>query len=148
MAGSPITFETNNGTTVTGPIESIRDDSVFVTIYDRRVFMTNLGVTVVDTVNIYHSGYNYKDIKRVKLYNKKGSIRSKIDKLLITGGVGYFILNVANGAFFNDPITDKKNVRRLGISLGAVGAGILIKKFLGVNDYSRKKHRIVYVSLK
>jgi len=146
--GLPITFENTFGETISGPIESIRNDSVFVRIYDRRVFMTNLGVTIVDTITTYVSGFHYKEIKRVKLYEKKRFIRSKIDRLLIYGGAGYFILNIANGAFFDSPITDKKNLKRLGISLGAIGTGILIRKFFGINNYSRKKHKIVYVNMK
>ncbi|MBK5273037.1 MAG: hypothetical protein JJE22_18715 [Bacteroidia bacterium] len=147
-AGLPITFETQFGATVSGPIEDIRNDSLFVKIYDRRVYMTNLGITKLDTINIYISGFHYKDIKRIRIYEKKRFIRSKIHRLLIYGGAGYFILNIANGAFFDSPLTDKKNLRRLGISLGAIGTGILIRKFFGINNYSRKKHRIVYVNMK
>lgn len=148
IAGSPIIFETVYGTYVSGPIEAIKNDSVFVKIYDIRTFATNLGFAMVDTISTYIAGFHYKDIRKIRLFNKERFIRSKIDKLLIIGGAGYFILNVVNGAYFNEPITDKKNLRSLAISLGAVGTGLLINKFFKVSNFSTGKHKIVYVNMK
>jgi hypothetical protein len=148
IASSPIIFETKSGMYVNGIIKQIKNDSVFVTTYDIRIFQTNLGVTMVDTIARHIAGIHYKDILKIKVFRRHRFIRGKIDKLLMYGGAGYFGLNIINGSYFNQPITDKKNLRSLSISLGAFGAGLIINKFFPVNRFSRKRHKIVYISMR
>ena len=110
--------------------------------------MTTIGSYIFDTVATFLVGHHYKDISRIRLYGRSGSDGSTIGKMLVIGGAGYFLLNVINGAYFNDPITDKKNRKRLGISIGAAGAGLLLNKLTKGRNYSRKKDQILYIKIK
>jgi hypothetical protein len=62
-------------------------------------------------------------------------------------GAGYAALNLINGSLFNLPVTDKKNLKTLGISAGLFAAGFINNKFFPPNLFSRKKDKIVYISL-
>ena len=148
IQGSPIIFKTVYGSYVDGWINDIKEDSVFVKIYDVRRFTTNWGSMLLDTVNSSIVPFYYKEISTIKISNKRRFVQSKIDKLLVIGGAGYLLLNLANGGYLNESVTGKKNVQSLGIALGAIASGLLIKQFYKPDNFSRKKHRIVYVSMK
>ena len=145
--GSTILLETNDGGYVQGPINAIRNDSLFVTFYDIRRLPTIFGSFIRDTVSTIFIGLKKDDIKRVQLTNKSGFIQRTGAPLLMLGGASYFTVNVLNGAFFNYPITDSKNLRALGISAGAFGLGYLIRKLFTSDGFSKKSHQIIYVDL-
>lgn len=63
------------------------------------------------------------------------------------GGGGYLALNLLNGAVFRLPITDKKNLRTLGISGSALGVGYLLSKLLSSDGFTKKKHAVKYIDL-
>ena len=132
---------------IEGTIQNIRNDSLFIMVYDIRTVLTRLGVTVVDTVSRHVEGFHYSDIERIKVYNYRRFVRGKVDKLLMIGGAGYFGLNLVNGAYLQEPLTSRQNLQSLGISIGAFGLGWVIKKFFPVNRFSRRKHKIVYIKL-
>ena len=147
FAGSPIIFETKNGSYIDGRIKEIKNDSVFVTIYNTATFMTNLGVTIFDTVSVHLISVNYKDIESIKVFVRHRFVRGKIDKLLMYGGAGYFGLNVINKVISGESLTADNNLKKLGIAATAFGLGFIIKKYFFVNRFSRRKHKIVYVKL-
>ena len=147
VAGVPIELHTQNGTFVKGPIKAIRNDSLFVTVYVIRIVPTYMCVTVVDTAAVYLTGMHHRDIKNIRVFRRPRFLRGKIDRLLIIGGAGYFGLNVLNG-LGQGSLTEKENVQRLGIALGAAGLGFVIKKFFPVDRFSRKRHPIVYIPVK
>ncbi len=148
MTGTRIVFETFSAEYVNGPIEIMRNDSLFVMIYVARTYGTIWGTTITDTIRTYLAGFHYKDIKKIQLFSGRRPREPIIPKALIVGGAGYFVLNLANGAYFNSSITNKKNLKRLGISVGAVGAGLLINKLLKPKSFSGRKEKIEYVSMK
>ena len=146
-AGSPIIFETKQGIYIKGAIEAIKNDSVFIRTYNIQTVPTNLSVYMLDTVSKNIAGFHYKDILRIKVFKRLRFVRGKIDKLLMYGGAGYFGLNVINSAINHQSLTEKGNLKNLGISVAAFGLGFLIKKFFYVNRFSRKWHKIVYVNI-
>lgn len=147
--GSAIIFQLKSKDYVNGWIENIKNDSVFVRIYNRQAFMTPMGFSVFDTVRIYLKPFHYKDISRVKIYYRRRFIRSKIDRILIGVGAIYFLTNIINGAYHKTSVTGTENLKRLGISLTAIGAGIIMRtKVIDVdNHFSTKRHRIEYVKI-
>jgi hypothetical protein len=66
---------------VEGLIKEIMNDSVFVSIYDIRTFITSLGVNMIDTVTSYILGVCYKEIVRIKIFEYHRFVRGKIDKI-------------------------------------------------------------------
>jgi hypothetical protein len=147
VAGVPIVFQTNDKMYIEGTIHDIRNDSIFIMVYDIRTVLTRLGVTVVDTVSRHVARFHYHDMERIKVYNYRRFVRGKLDRLLMIGGAGYFGLNLVNGAYLQEPVTSRQNLQSLGISVGAFGLGWLIKRYFPVNRFSRKKHKIVYINL-
>ena len=151
-AGSPIIYETTLGSYVNGWIEAIKNDSVFVKVYVIQTMMSSLGVYYRDTTNSYSIGNHYKEMRRVMLfdrtYNRKSFGMEKVEQILYIGGIGYFVLNLVNGAYFNHPVTNKENLKKLGISFGLFGSGLFLRKVIRIeNDFSTRRHKIVYVSL-
>jgi len=147
FAGSPIVFETKNGSYIDGRIKEIKNDSIFVTIYNTATFMTILGVTMFDTVSTHLVSVHYNDIESIKVFIRHRFLRGKIDKLLLYGGAGYFGLNVINHTISGESLTANDNLKKLGIAATAFGLGFIIKKYFYVNRFSRRKHKIVYVKL-
>ena len=147
MVGSPIVFESLYGSHVDGWISDIRNDSVFVKMYYTQTIVTLYGSRMLDTIGSYIVGIHHKAIGSIKVFKKRRSLLAKLDKLLIIGGAGYLLLNLANGAYLKEGVTDDKNLRSLGISLGAIGVGLLINHFNTMNNFSSKKHQIVYVRM-
>lgn len=147
-AGSRIMFETINGIYLEGPVQSIRHDSIFITIYDIHAYATPQGGRMIDTVTSYVMGMHYREIKRIQVYKRYRPIRGKIGKLLKFGGAGYFGLSLINGFYTNGELGKNGNMRHLLIPLGAVGTGMLIDGLFPVSNFSRKNHTIVYVKLR
>lgn len=147
FAGSPIIFETKTGSHIDARIKEIKNDSLFITIYNTATVMTNLGVTIFDTISTQLARIYYKDIESIKVFKRHRFLRGKVDKLLMFGGAGYFGLNVINHVISAESLTADENLKKLGIAAAAFGLGLIIKKYFYVNRFSRKKHAIVYVKL-
>jgi hypothetical protein len=112
--------------------------------------MTGYGLTAVDTVASYVQPFHYKEIKRIKIYSRRRFIRSKIDRIFLVGGAIYFVTNIINGAYLHQSVTGSYNLKRLGISLTAVGAGVLMRtKVIDAdNHFSTRRNRIEYIHIK
>ena len=145
--GSTILLQTSSGGYLQGPIQTIKNDSVFVGLYDIREVPTVWGSRIRDTVSFVVVGINYKEIERVQLSRKQNFLQRTGAPLLIIGGGSYLALNLLNGALFNDSITDSKNVKKLSIAGSMIGIGYLIKKLFSSDGFSSKKHKITYVNL-
>lgn len=144
---SYISFQTKEGAYIEGPIEKIHHDSIYVRMYTIQKGLSPFGSYVFDTLNSYLLNTDYKDIRRISVYQHHGSIRQKLGLLMMIGGAGYAALNLLNGSFFNLPITDKKNLRTLGISTAVFSAGFINNKFFAANSFSKKSDQIIYISL-
>lgn len=150
--GFPVTYETKDRNFIEGPVAAIRNDSILVRMFEVREYPTEIGFILRDTISTYLIGNNYHDIRRIELHEKRRSRRSfgreKAEQLLMIGGAGYFLLNILNGAFFKEPVTNPKNLRSLQISIGLFGVGLFLNKVVGVkSQYTTKKHKIIYIDL-
>jgi len=146
-AGSQILFQTNNGSYVQGPIKMLRNDTVFVLLYDIRFFATTFGTLVKDTISVQTLAFNYKEIKRIQLSKKPGFVRRTVGPLLMFGGAGYFTLNLLNGTFFSSSVSDEEKLRTAAIAAGLFGVGYLITRLFSSDGFSKAKHKIIYVDL-
>jgi hypothetical protein len=148
VAGSPIHFTLYNGNEIEGIIYTIKNDSIFISVYEISAVPTLYGVTRVDTVGVYSSGFHYKNILHIRTNPRQGFSILKPGTLLMVGGAGYFALNAVNSGYLSQPITDHKSIRTLGISLGAFGLGFLLNKEAKLQRSERKKSIIKYVQLR
>src|SRR5829696_4560303 len=122
-SGSSVLLQLTGGNYLMGPIKTIKNDSVFVVLYDIRWLPTIYGTRIRDTVSTTLIGINYKDIQRIHLAKKQGFVQRSAGPLLMIAGGGYLVLNVLNGAFFNLPVTDSQNLKTLGIAAGTFAIG-------------------------
>ena len=145
--GSDVLFQLADGSYLKGPIENVRNDSVYVRVYDIRYYPTAWGTYMKDTVATTDIGIRYKEISRVFLNRRKTFFQRTAGPLLMLGGGTYLAVNLLNGAFYDLPLTDSKNLRRLGIAAGSFGLGYLFKKLFASDGFSSRKLHIVYVDL-
>ena len=149
IEGSSINYITIFERNVTGPILSIRNDSIYVRMYDIRPVVNAFGISYLDTLGSNIIGNAIRDINSIQVHKRKSLLIGTLAQLAIVGGAAYFVLNIFNGAYLHDPITSPANLRRLSISAGAFSIGILIKKVFKMgNFYSSRKDRIEYVHMK
>jgi len=146
--GSPIEFIDPNGRNVTGRIQDIRDDSVFLVQLDVRTLYGNTGAVLTDTIGAWTTGYHYRELVRIKVFHRGGFVRNVLPTAMMIGGAGYAVLNVINGAYLDEPITDPENLQSLGIALGVFGAGFALKKLFPPNNYTKPKHEVRYIRMK
>jgi hypothetical protein len=141
--GVSISFVTTYKRPVNGLITDIRHDSVFVKEWDVRTVPTIFGVTVLDTAGFYITGFHYKEIATIDVSDRTKFQQVTVGRILIIGGIGYTVLNVVNGAYLHEPITDSKNLKSLGIAAGAVGTGLLVNYL----NRHRRKYVIEYIHM-
>jgi hypothetical protein len=145
--GSPIIFIDPASQTVEGRIQEIRDDSVFITRLDIRTYYTQAGATVTDTIAASVFAYHYRELTRIRIYHKKGTMRNLTSSVLMIGGAAYIVLNVVNGLYLGEPIADSNNLGQLGIAAGAVAVGFAMKKLMPAKEFTKPKHQIIYIKM-
>jgi hypothetical protein len=145
--GSHIILQLKDRSYLAGPILDVRKDSVYVALYDIRRYPTTWGTYVNDTISKTVAALHYKEIWRISIFKRQDFIKRKSGPMLMIGSAGYLTLNILNGAFFDQPVTDAKNIGRIGTALGAFGVGFLFSKLFTRDGFSKKKHQIVYVDL-
>ena len=146
-AGSTIVVQTTSGQYLQGPIQTIKNDSVFLIIYDIRYFPTVYGTYVKDTISTTIAGLKKDDIQRILIQKRRNFLQRTVSPIAMIGGAGYFTLNLLNGTFFDNEVSGKKKLKVLGISAGTFGIGYLIQKLFSSDGFTKKSHQIVYVDL-
>jgi len=145
--GSPISFYLPNGVGIDGWIEDVRDDSVFVKQWNIQTFMTSLGTTRVDTVGFYIHKLRYTDIASIIPKRKEGFRYVKNGSIFMIGGIGYAALNLINGAYLKEPLTDSRNLTSLGIALGVAGGGFILNRVHRHKVRTGKQYIIQYIKM-
>lgn len=145
--GSQLLLQRRDGSYLEGPAQAIRNDSVFVLFYDIRYYPTPWGTYQKDTIATLLVGLPFAEVSRLFLSRHKGFFERRTGSLLMAGGAAYLALNITNGVIFGQPLTDPKNLQRVGFAAGAFGLGYLIKKLFVSDGFSRRSQRIEYIHL-
>lgn len=145
--GTPIVLETVDYRFVSGIIQSIRNDSIFIKQYDVRTMLNQWGTTTVDTVGSYLVQLHYQDINKVVYQKRESFAFIKNGTIFMIGGLGYAALNVINGSYLKEPITEKRNLQSLGIALGVAGGGFLLNRIRHMRNKNGKRYRIEYIRM-
>ncbi|RYZ31169.1 MAG: hypothetical protein EOO10_00035 [Chitinophagaceae bacterium] len=146
-AGSNIVVQTTSGSYLQGPIQTIKNDSVFITLYDIRYFPTVYGTYFRDTIAITIVSLRKDEIQRILIQKRRNFLQRTVAPIAIIGGAGYFTLNLLNGTFFDNDVSGNRKLKVLGVSAGTFGIGYLIQKLFSSDGFSKKSHQIVYVDL-
>ena len=147
FAGLDINFNTVYGRNIYGTIKIIRNDTVFMKIYQMGYYATEFGFAVLDTVSTFLRPFPFKDITSIKVYRKTRFIRRNIGSLLMIGGGGYAGLNTINGLTNGEKVFGKDNLPKLRNAAAAIGLGFIINTFFPVNRYTTKRDNITYINM-
>lgn len=145
--GSIIALQTVYGNYLGGVVQAIRHDSVFIKEYDIRAVPNQWGVSSVDTLGSYVVALHYKDIEIVVMKQRQSFGFIKSGAILIIGGMGYIALNIFNGKYLKQPITDLDNRKSLAIALGVAGAGFIMNRLHKYNNKNGRRYRVEYVRM-
>jgi hypothetical protein len=145
--GSLISCKTVYGNYIGGIVSAVKNDSVFIKQFDVRAIPNQWGTATIDTLGSYSVGINYKDIEMVlfKSHESFGFIRD--GSLFMIGGLGYAALNLINGKYLKQPLTDHENLKSLGISLGIAGVGYLMNRLHKINNRNGRRYIVEYVHM-
>jgi hypothetical protein len=146
-AGSRISFQTSEGYYVEGPIENIRNDSVFIRMYVTQRYQTSLGIPHTDTVHTEVQKFHYKDIASIQVSHKEKFLQTRLPIYLMAGGGSYIFLNLGNSLVSHYSITEKNNLHKLEIAGGLAAIGLLIRKLFPAHPFTTKKDRIEYIRI-
>ena len=145
--GSIISCQTVYGNYINGTITQVKNDSVFVREFSVQAVPNQWGVTSVDTLGSFVVGFHYKDIETVVFKSHESFGFIKDGTLLMVGGIGYATLNLVNGKYLKQPLTDNDNLKTLGISLGVAGIGYLLNRLHKVNNKNGRRYIVEYVHM-
>lgn len=141
--GSPITFIHRNGSAVSGIIEKIYHDTLYIKQYDVRMFATPWGTRAPDTIGHYDLLFHYNEIAAIPRPPKSFEfIRN--GSLLMLGGGGYAFLHTFNG------LIQKRKIypSTLVITGGIAAAGFTLHKLRKYYYPIGRKYRMEYISMK
>src|SRR6476660_9763330 len=77
-SGADITLQTTSGMYLQGPIRTIRNDSVYVILYDIRYLPTVFGTYVRDTISTVIYGIYKNEISRILIKKRKSFVERTI----------------------------------------------------------------------
>ncbi|ANH82495.1 hypothetical protein A8C56_17315 [Niabella ginsenosidivorans] len=147
--GMQINFITADGIQYEGPIDHIKNDSIFVQFFQVLKRPTIWGTYIPDTIKNYTIPYYYKDIKNIvtsRTLKRRGYLNT-LGAILKIGGGGYAILSIVNSLGRKEAPFAGQNGTNLAIAAGVFGAGYYMgQKFKSFNKIS-KRSKIVYVNM-
>lgn len=138
----PIEFLNENGSGISGIINRIYRDTIYITMYDMRMMPTPWGTRSQDTVGRYDLRFNYKEIAAIPK-ESKGFEFIRNGTLFMVGGIGYAFLHTFNG------LIQKKKIEpsTLAISGGVALIGFTMHKLRRYYYNIGKKYKIEYVRI-
>lgn len=147
FTGSPLQFETNNGS-YSGRIEEIKKDSLYLIEYVVSRIPTNLGVFILDTVATYRYRFHYKEITSVVNQKKKGFDWRSSGATLFGGGVLLTALGLGTWVF-TKPATEYYASPQLVIASALLAAsGYLLLKNNSDNFKMGDKYHLEYIKVR
>lgn len=141
-AGSTILFYTKEGQAISGNIDCIKNDSIFLTQQTVRRFQTAEGGIRFDTSQKYKLMFSLANIGSFPAGKQRGKNLLTDGTLLMLGGAGYLVLNLVNTTRQGDPPFGEDNLPKVLASAGAVVLGFLLKHAWPSRSTIGKKYEI------
>lgn len=142
FTGSSFEFVHANGSMVSGFINRIYKDTLYMYLYDIRMTPTPWGTRFADTVGKYDLKYSFKEIVAIPKPGK-GFEFIRNGSIFMIGGVGYAALHTINGLIQKSKIEPSV----LAISGGVALVGFTMRKLRKYYYTIGKKYTIEYVQL-
>lgn len=148
--GSYIAAQTTSGFMISGVIQAIKHDSLFIQQIDIRQVPTQFGTPVLDTV-LYSISLHYQGIAR--FFVEKNSPRGRtgpsmlLPKLLQIGGLGYIVLESVNTVYRKESFSDNNKLAGMGIAAGVAAAGFAWQYAKNQQSKPGKKMKVHYIDM-
>jgi hypothetical protein len=124
--GSYIEFYTTEKMLVSGVVDSIKRDSLFLLYYDVRMVLNMFGTFSPDTMAVYTQQYAFNNVYSFPAKRRFNLITSGV--LFMAGGAAYFLVNMVNTIREGDAPFGKDNLPHVIGAATAMGLGILLNK--------------------
>ena len=140
-----IALTTESGAFISGLINGIKNDTLYLQEFIIRYIPTTIGTYIVDTVGSYHYKYHYNQVaaigkKENTNFNTRGS-----GAALLGGGA---VLTLASGVIY---VADREKfslpLLLASVGLGAVGYLLAKGKRGGNGMVIGKKYKLVYINM-
>lgn len=144
--GNSIEFFTTEHMYVSGNIDSIKRDSLFLTYYDIRMVPNIFGSFAPDTASKYQLLFSIHNIGSFPARQKGFNFITNGTLLMMAGGA-YLALNVINTLSQGEKVFSSDNSSHLIIGASLLGAGILLHQLTKSSDEFRlgKKYYLKYL---
>jgi hypothetical protein len=140
--GNPMFFYTKESMPVTGVVDKITPDSIYLFQYQIRRMQRADGAMVFDTTGRFPLAFSIANIGSFPAGQQKGKNLLTEGTLLMLAGGGYLVLNIFNTTRQGDPPFGEENLSNVLIAAGAVAAGFLLKKSWPSRWYIGKKYKL------
>ena len=137
FTGSNIDFFTEDHTPVSGNIDSIRNDTLYLAQYEVRFHTNAYGTTVRDTIFKYALVFKLSDIYSVPAKRKRSNVLGT-GLLFTVAGLGYLTLNIINTIAEDEAVFGEDNIPRLVLGSSLVVAGMIQRMI----HHKREEYRI------
>lgn len=128
FSGNSISFTTKDGMPVSGVIDHITLDSIYLVNYNIRRLQRADGGIIFDTAGRYKLMFNLNNIGSFPIQKQKGKNILTDGSLLMLGGGAYLVLNIFNTTREGNPPFGEENLPNLLWATGMVATGFLLKK--------------------
>ncbi|MFT3702236.1 MAG: hypothetical protein QM802_07695 [Agriterribacter sp.] len=140
--GTTFDFVHVNGSPVSGIIDRIYKDTVYMYVYDVRMSPTPWGTRFADTIGKYDMKFNFKEIAAIPKPSK-GFEFIRNGTIFMVGGVAYALLHTVNGLIQKSKIEP----RVLAISGGVALVGLTMRKLRKYYYTIGKRYTLEYIQM-
>jgi len=124
--GSGISFIIKDGGQVSGTIDSLLRDSIFLTMQSEHMAPNMFGTYTPVKGPAYQMAFAIGDIAGFPIQHRKWGLISS-GTLFMIGGGAYLVLNVVNTLAEKEPLFGEDNLPRIIGALSAVTLGVILR---------------------
>jgi hypothetical protein len=146
FSGTPMFFYTKESMPVTGVVDRITADSIYLYQYQIRRMQRADGAVSFDTTGRFQLAFSMVNIGSFPAGKQKGKNLLTDGTLLMLAGGGYLVLNVFNTTRQGDPPFGEENLPNILMAGGALVTGFLLKKSWPNRWYIGKKYSLKVIS--
>jgi hypothetical protein len=140
--GNTMQFYTTESMPVSGVVDRITADSIYLYQYQIRRMQRADGAVIFDTTGRFPLSFSIANIGSFPAGRQKGKNLLTNGTLLMIGGAGYLVVNMVNTVREGDPPFGEDNLSNVLIATGAVATGFLLKKSWPSRWYIGKKYKL------
>lgn len=141
--GTPMFFYTTESMPVTGVVDRITRDSIFLYQYQIQRVQRADGAVYPDTTGRFPMNFSIGNIGSFPAGKQRGRNLVTDGTLLMLAGGAYLVLNIFNTTREGDPPFGQENLPNVLTAAGVAGIGYLLKKSWPERWYIGSKYKLI-----